>query len=44
MILAPAAGRVLRIHTHPGERVSDAGVFESGKRASNAGCRRSVRS
>lgn len=30
MILAPAAGRVLRIHTHPGERVSDAGVFEFG--------------
>lgn len=30
MILAPAAGRVLRIHTHPGERVSDAGVIEFG--------------
>ena len=30
MILAPAAGRVLRIHTHPGERVSDAGVTEFG--------------
>ncbi len=29
-ILAPAAGRVLRIHTHPGERVSDAGVLEFG--------------
>ena len=29
-ILAPAAGRVLRIHTHPGERVSDAGVLELG--------------
>jgi HlyD family secretion protein len=29
-ILAPAAGRVLRIHTHPGERVSDAGIFEFG--------------
>lgn len=29
-ILAPAAGRVLRIHTHPGERVNDAGVFEFG--------------
>ena len=29
-ILAPVAGRVLRIHAHPGERVSDAGVFEFG--------------
>jgi HlyD family secretion protein len=29
-ILAPAAGRVLRIHTHLGERVNDAGVFEFG--------------
>ena len=29
-ILAPAAGRVLRIHTHRGERVSDAGVLEFG--------------
>ena len=29
-ILAPAAGRVLRIHAYPGERVGDAGVFEFG--------------
>lgn len=29
-ILAPAAGRVLRIHAHPGERIGDAGVFEFG--------------
>ena len=27
---APVAGRVLRIHTHPGERVSDAGILELG--------------
>ena len=27
---APVAGRVLRIHTHPGERVSDVGILELG--------------
>ena len=27
---APAAGRVLRIHTHPGERVGDVGILELG--------------
>lgn len=29
-ILAPAVGRILRIHTHPGERVSDGGIIEFG--------------
>lgn len=27
---APVAGRILRIHTHPGERVSDVGILELG--------------
>jgi len=27
---APVAGRVLRVHTHPGERVSDVGILELG--------------
>ncbi len=27
---APVSGRVLRIHTHPGERVSDVGILELG--------------
>ncbi|MEJ7590896.1 MAG: HlyD family efflux transporter periplasmic adaptor subunit [Planctomycetaceae bacterium] len=27
---SPVAGRVLRIHTHPGERVSDAGILDLG--------------
>ncbi len=29
-LLAPVAGRVLRIHTYPGERVSDVGILELG--------------
>jgi len=29
-LLAPVAGRILRIHTYPGERVSDAGIMELG--------------
>lgn len=27
---APAPGRILRIHSHPGERISDAGILELG--------------
>ncbi len=29
-LIAPVAGRVLRIHTYPGERISDSGILELG--------------
>jgi HlyD family secretion protein len=30
-VLAPRAGRILRIHTHPGERIGDQGIVEVGE-------------
>jgi HlyD family secretion protein len=30
VVVAPAAGRILKIHTHPGEKLSDRGVLELG--------------
>ena len=30
VVLAPAAGRILKIHTHPGEKLSDRGILEVG--------------
>lgn len=30
VVVAPAAGRILKIHTHPGEKISERGVLELG--------------